>query len=289
MHLFTIVSTVDNERDAKRLHEIFQAGVDSLHLRKNVVKISCSYRFGRATIRCDASAEQPLAPRTAKGLKARAAELITEHVVQDKEPVHLLKILNREYQLAQSEDLPRVIQTARVILDGATDYEVFMRGHERRLAEIYSSFYDCLQSSSFVDIDGWIHFRMPVYRLELNDAIDLAVDEYMLDQQYEEFIGLLKCFVQLQDTRMPLIHLQHIEGTDFQILDEKMLPLHLIPSNEGITITTADQELQMEDAVVSSLISLSPAKIVIHTREPELRMIGTIREIFGERAQIYSD
>jgi trimethylamine:corrinoid methyltransferase-like protein len=48
----------------------------------------------------------------------------------------------------------------------------------------------------------------------------------------------------------------------------------------------ADQELEMEDIVVSTLISLSPSRIVIHTRDPEVVIISTIRRIFGERVEL---
>lgn len=255
--------------------------------------IAADYRFhyadGRVSVVCESTGITPPSSRLIKGIKARAAEIIAEHVVSDKEPMLLRKILHKSYALYKHEDIPKMVQTAHAILNGLSDFEVYMKGRERRMAELYSSFYDYLQTSASVDIDGWICFRMPGYRSELNDAVDLAVDEYLMDQQYEEFIGLLKCYVQLQDTRVPLIHLQHIKGTDFRLLDEQMHPLGTIPAYEGITIKMADQELQMEDAVVSSLISLSPAKIMIHTHEPEMRMIGTIQEIFGDRAQLCSD
>ncbi|WP_223067831.1 putative sporulation protein YtxC [Paenibacillus caui] len=290
MQLFTITTSVDSRQAAEDFCEAFRESAIGLnHSRSAGADYRFAYEPGRVTVICENEGSTPLSSRTLKGLKTKAAEMITEHVIEKKEPFLLRRLLYKYYSLYNHEDVPAIVKLAVQILDGWSDYEVHKRSRERRIAEIYSSFHDYLQTSSVIDIDGWISFRMPGFMEELKDALDLAVDEYLLDKQYEEFIELLKYFVQFQDTRIPLIHLNHIKGTEFEFLDEKMLPVQPLPEFTGITITMEDQELQMEDAVVSSLISLSPGKIMIHTREPELRMIATIQEIFGDRAQLCSD
>ncbi len=290
MQLFTITTSVDSRRAAEQLCEMFQAEGDKWSQgRNNDLSFRFGYGHGRVYVTCVCSGASIPAARTVKGLKSKAAEIITEHIMRDKEPILLRRLLAKYYSLHKHEDAPQIVELAVQILDGLTYYEVHMRGRERRIAEIYSVFLDSLTSFGTVDVDGWLTFRMPVYEDELKDALDLAMDEYLLDKQYEEFIGLLKYFVQFQDARMPLIHLKHVEGMEFQLLDDQMLPLGPLPQDDGISVKMADLELQMEDAVVSSLISLSPARIMIHTQEPELRMIATIQEIFGERAQLCLD
>ncbi|ANS73652.1 hypothetical protein AWM70_02885 [Paenibacillus yonginensis] len=289
MQLFNLTTSVDSRRTAEQLCTLFEAEGEKLsHGRSNAVRFRYCYAHHRITVEC-ISDQAAIPARTIKGLKAKAAEWMTEHVLRDKEPVLLRKLLGKYYSLHKHEDIPEIVSMAIQILDGLSEYEVHMKGRERRVAEIYTAILDGLVSTGTVDVDGWLSFRMPAYLDELKDALDLAVDEYVLDKQYEEFIGLLKYFVQFQDIRIPLIHLKHVEGMEFELLDDQMHPLGPLPYDDGITIKMADLELQMEDAVVSSLISLSPARIMIHTREPELRMIATIQEIFGERAQLCSD
>ena len=52
-------------------------------------------------------------------------------------------------------------------------------------------------------------FRLQSYEQELREMAEYAVDEFMLDQQYEEFVSLLKYFVYFQEPKMPLVHVIH--------------------------------------------------------------------------------
>ena len=47
-----------------------------------------------------------------------------------------------------------------------------------------------------------------------------------------------------------------------------------------------DQDMEIEDMVVSTLISVSPARMIIHTRRPELPVIVTLAHIFDNRAEV---
>ena len=79
------------------------------------------------------------------------------------------------------------------------------------------------------------------------------MDELLLDKQYEEFIGLLQYFVHFQEPLTPLVHLMHKKDQEFVVLDEKFTSIH-IPAGGGMVARIDDQELEMENAVVSSLI-----------------------------------
>lgn len=70
------------------------------------------------------------------------------------------------------------------------------------------------------------------------------------------------------------------------VLDGDLRPLEY-RHDEGVVVERLDQQdLQMEDTVVTTLISVSPAKIVIHTREPHMTVVRTLMQIFDERVEI---
>ena len=48
-----------------------------------------------------------------------------------------------------------------------------------------------------------------------------AVDEYVMDQQYQEFISLLKYFVRMQEVKLPIVHVLHKGGSEFALYDEQ--------------------------------------------------------------------
>ena len=120
---------------------------------------------------------------------------------------------------------------------------------------------------------------------DLQDIVDNAYNEFVLNEQYQEFIALLKYFVYFQDTKIPEVHLIHQGNNKFQLLDGNLKQLDISESRDVI-VETIDRELNYEDMVVSALISASPKHIYIHTRDPEALSIKTIEQIFEGRTLI---
>lgn len=143
-----------------------------------------------------------------------------------------------------------------------------------------------LETNSELHLDGYIAFRMHNYKRELKEVVEYAMDEYILDQQYEEFMTLLKYFVQLQETRIDIVHLVQQEGNSFILCDDAMLPLEIKHENDRIVAEMLETEINIEDIVISSLISASPQKIMIHAKHHEYQVIRTVKSIFGERTQV---
>lgn len=137
-----------------------------------------------------------------------------------------------------------------------------------------------------LNLDGFMKFRMASYKNELREVVEYALDEYILDQQYEEFITLLKYFVQLQETKIDVVHLVQQDGSSFELCDESMRPLELKHEHDRIVAEMLETEINIEDIVISSLISASPQKIMIHAKHHDYQVIRTVKTIFGDRAQL---
>ena len=82
----------------------------------------------------------------------------------------------------------------------------FWQSRRRKLSE---GIYQCLNEAPELNLDGFMTFRLQSYEQELREMAEYAVDEFMLDQQYEEFVSLLKYFVYFQEPKMPLVHVIH--------------------------------------------------------------------------------
>jgi hypothetical protein len=50
-------------------------------------------------------------------------------------------------------------------------------------------------------LDGFLSFRLKEYRGRLAEVVDKAVDEYMMDMEYKEFIRVLRYFVDVQEAQ----------------------------------------------------------------------------------------
>ncbi|WP_410769859.1 putative sporulation protein YtxC [Fontibacillus sp. BL9] len=222
-------------------------------------------------------------PESRRMLMEDLALGIAGYIVEVREESIAMNIASKQYSFSSREESLAAEQCCHKLLAGPEEGDQAAR--KRRKTGIYNVLREYLQDNAYLDLDGFIAFRLPDYRDKLRETVEIAMEEYLLDQQYEEFIHLLQYFVHFQEPLIPLIHLMHKEDHEFHILNEQFSKISVPPSG-GVVAQIADQEMEMEDMIVSTLISLSPDRILIHTLEPEAQIILTIRRIFGDRVEL---
>ncbi|WP_334073839.1 MULTISPECIES: putative sporulation protein YtxC [Paenibacillus] len=216
-------------------------------------------------------------------IKDDLARGISRFIVEVKEAELAGDIASKLYRFSSREEEAAVMELCARMLSGEEEGDRAAKRHRTNEIRRALTFY--LEEAHYLDIDGFIEFRLRGYKDKLREMVDLAMEEYLLDQQYEEFIHLLQYFVHFQEPLTPLIHLIHKEGQEFGIYNEQFAKI--TPPSVGYVIAQmADQEMEMEDMVVSALISLSPQRIHIHTSHPDAQIIATISRIFGDRVQL---
>lgn len=164
---------------------------------------------------------------------------------------------------------------------------------ERRLHKLALRFSHYLEEHERLHLDGFLRFRLSDYRAEVQEAAETAIEERMMEKQYQEFMTLLKSMVEWQETRTSTVHVLHSGGHAFRLLDEEMRPLEQDISELNAfskkEFLEAQEEQEEESRVVSRLLAASPRHLYIHTPEPESQVIRTIIGIFGDRAAVYPD
>lgn len=144
-----------------------------------------------------------------------------------------------------------------------------------------------LQENNRLDIEGFIRFRMKDYWNYLSETLDSAVDRYLIAQEYQEFVKLLRYFVDLQEPKMNLVNVIFEDDGGFSFLDETGSPIR-IDYLEGIILEVGQNELDYEDLLISALITIAPARIVLHG-ETSSHVTETITSIFAEKVSICSN
>lgn len=206
-------------------------------------------------------------------------------VIKEIEPTLFKQLIRQGHKQFSREEVAIIEQYCINIID-SSDYEMESNSSRtKRQAKLASDFTKHMTDHQVMHIDGFITFRLPSYKEELKEVVEYAVEEYIMDKQYQEFITLLQYFVLLQDRKVPAVHIIHKEGSNFMILDEHFQPIEK-KKTEDFVMELLDKDLNYEDMVISSLISISPEKICIHTRTKELQIIRTIQQIFENRTEI---
>ena len=219
-----------------------------------------------------------------------ASEAIAQFVVSELEHIMLSSIIQRKYSHYSRIDKEAIHKYSSGMLAGQDWDGLGAKFHEadqaRRIRKVAEEVANYLQIETDLNLSGFITFRLEAYRKELYEIVDYAMDEFMLDKQYQEFISLLKYFVYLQDTKIDQVHLLHKGGQEFQLYDSSFRLIEPEHATDRIVAEMIETEMNIDDMVISSLISVSPKHITVHTKHPQQQVIRTIESIFDKRVTI---
>ncbi|QAY68259.1 putative sporulation protein YtxC [Paenibacillus protaetiae] len=264
---------------AKDLHKFPEANEQLVHFEL----------IDKHRVRCTAVLPQFRLADHSAALYRSASQALAEYVVHYMESDLLTNTIRRKYRNHES-DMAVIIPYCHQLLYGSDADGLGVKFQEadkrRRKNKVAEEIEPYLQEYTDLNLNGFALFRLRAYRNELEEIVEYALDEYVLDKQYQEFISLLKYFVCLQETKVPEVHLVHKGGHEFELLNERFQALEPKPHTDRVVAEMLEAEINIEDMVISSLIAVSPKVITIHTRQPDAQVIRTIETIFDSRVQI---
>jgi len=154
-----------------------------------------------------------------------------------------------------------------------------------RKSKIFKQCLKFLDEEKEFHLEGFIYFRNKEYLQELSEIIEYAIDEYILDKEYQDFIQLLKYFISIQESKISFLHVYHIRGQQFILFDQFGNPITDSEIEEHMK-EWSEQPFGHEEVIVSTLLALNPKLMTVHTDDIELPIIRTIQKIFGEQVSI---
>lgn len=153
-----------------------------------------------------------------------------------------------------------------------------------RKNHIINKLNEFLCSNNRIIIEGFIKFRLKDYIGDLQGIVDRAVDDFLLDREYQEFIQLLKYFVDIQEPKLEVINVMLKPCGTFKLYDGNNQPVNS-DFLEGFVVELINSEINYEDLLISALITLAPRRIVFHfTSDGQLvTAVDTIKMVFTGR------
>jgi putative sporulation protein YtxC len=222
-----------------------------------------------------------------KTLKMYISNALADYIIRQYEEKLLTRIINSNYCYFTSVEKKEILTRALAII--RNDDKNFFNSlfQIRRRNVIIRRLMDYFENSNNIILDGFVNFRLKEYIKDLEEIVDKAVDDFLMDREYREFIRLLRYFVDIQEPKLDVVHV--IVGFDnkYILLDEAKKEI----TNECIqeyVNEIAEGEINYDDLLVSSLITFAPKKVIIHCtgqfRNKEL--METIKNVFLGRVLI---
>ncbi|WP_028546067.1 putative sporulation protein YtxC [Paenibacillus taiwanensis] len=284
MELFTVSIPSAQLKELESLTELLKCEMGDLHTSSSRVTLDTFQTDKLAGVTCSGLLPEFQLHVHGQDVWKRAASAVAEYILAVKEGVLIRSLIAKEKHV-EDADRNKIEAYCYQLLNGYEE-QGSPEVRRRRKSKVTKALQLYLEEHTVLNVDGFIRFRLESYMTELREVVDYAIDEYVLERQYQEFISLLKYFVYIQDTKIPMAHLMHKGCHEFTLLDEQWLPIEPSHVVDGMIVEMIDCDMEMEDMIVSTLINVSPGHIVIHTRDPESQVIKTIQQIFEARVHV---
>ena len=140
---------------------------------------------------------------------------------------------------------------------------------------------------------GFITFRLKKYIEELESEIDNSVNQYLIEKEYQEFISLLKVYINSEGYNSDFVHL--IYRNSNKNIDSVLLDKDRNVIDTSINLFGAkylsDISFSSSDMILNTLLNMLPRRIFIHLADvdDEDEFVYTLEAIFDGRVVVCLD
>ncbi|MFJ7727180.1 putative sporulation protein YtxC [Neobacillus sp. NPDC097160] len=196
------------------------------------------------------------------------------------------EILKNHYYYEDLEEQQQIMEIIYSVIEGQReDLAVFLKETSVELDMIKSAIDHVFQDPISFSFDSFLKFRLRPYIQLLESYVEIAIDEYKMEQEYQMFVQMLRDFLTNREPKMDILHLLLDEEITFyneqfaeikrgeltRMIDRKLLVNHPV---------------YVDSASIAPLLSLAPTSIFIYTNNPDEPLVRTIKNIFEERVTI---
>lgn len=214
----------------------------------------------------------------------KIADVITEFIIENNELNIIKKLICSDYPYFSNSEKETIINNTFDLLTSDNNDIIKILVILKRRFLIKQCILNFLSNNSYMHLSGFIQFRLTEYKNLLSELIEKNINDIKIQNEYKEFIAMLKFFVDTQKNRAPKLHVIFEKDGDYTILNEY---------NKNITDDcfkdfindNKNRILSNEDLLISSLISLAPKKIIIHLTNQNYnkKILSTIEQIFTNK------
>lgn len=204
-------------------------------------------------------------------------------VIDELEESFLKMILLKNYFYFNSTEMKHILELCYEIF--SDDFNTYF---DKKHNLLIDSFENYLITNKSIILTGFINFRIKNYMTILEDVVDEAVNSFVVEKEYLEFISLLKMYVNSQNSNCDVVHLIYNKNNS-TLLDKDKNQIN-VSDDIFKAKYLSDISFSSNDYALNTLLTLVPKKIHIHLIDNCIdEFIHTSSLIFENRVEICTD
>ncbi len=213
----------------------------------------------------------------------RIADILSYMVIDELEEFFLKDSISQNYFYFDSIERKKILQ---VCFDICSDD--FTHYFDKKFSYLTEQFYLYLKEHNSIILTGFIYFRLKSYFSILDEIVDNAVNQFMIEKEYLEFVSLLKLYINSQPSNTDILHLIYLKN-NYILLDNNMNQID-IQEYFFDAKYLSDITFSNNDYLLNALLNLLPKKLYIHLIENSIdEFLNTLILIFENHIDLCTD
>ncbi|WLR44151.1 putative sporulation protein YtxC [Bacillus carboniphilus] len=199
----------------------------------------------------------------------------------------ILTIVEQKYLFLDLDEQQEILHITQSIMEGEREGIPKIEEVTPKEKHIMEALHEIIHPHLSFSMDSFITFRLNGYQETIQQYVEIAIEEYKLEQEYQNFIQSLRDYVVTRQCQLPIVHLLH-EG-NYNLFNNEYLPLSYKELQQFIDRHFIyHHPMYIDSQLIAPLVSIAPKKLFIYTDQEDDNMLQTIQNIFQERVCVYN-
>ncbi|MRX71778.1 putative sporulation protein YtxC [Bacillus lacus] len=205
-----------------------------------------------------------------------------------KEPCLLHHIVANKFYFRDFDEQQQILNIVHSLMDGERKDVPGVRDLGPRETVLGAALSEFIREGLSFSLESFLMFRLKNYRNWLFRHVEAAIEEYKLEQEYQNFIDTLRHFLASRVNGCKELHILLKER--FFVYDENMLQIQEAELEELIDPALISSiPMYVDTSILAPLVSISPGTLHVYTDSTDHGMVQTIQNIFQERVRVYGE
>lgn len=194
-------------------------------------------------------------------------------------------LITEQYYYHDEGEIQQILDIIHSILEGERkELAIFIKEAEEKNILKQAINHVIKRTISF-SFDSFVKFRLRGFIKKLEKYVELSIDEYKMEQEYQVFIQTLRDFISKRQALVNRLHLLIDEEVMF--FNEQFSEIKRVELTKMIDRKLLfNHPVYVDSTTIAPLLSIAPESIHLYSKDPEQPLIRTIQNIFEERVYI---
>src|SRR5690606_34593044 len=194
-------------------------------------------------------------------------------------------VLRDTYKYDNEDERIEIISILNQMFTGERVELISLVGKMDEEEFIQEAVVDLLEYKGAVLFESFLRFRLKKYFERIREYLNIAIDEYKMEQDYQMFVNMLRDYLKKRSTKQNVVHV--LLEKPILFFNEKLNEMGKDEIKDFMDRRLlSNHPVYVDSSVIAPLLSMAPIKIFLYTDEEDQPLIRTLSNIFEERLSI---